>query len=219
MEKNILTKNQLLVLKKVAENKFIRENFYLTGGTALAGFYLHHRISEDLDFFTEKEFDVSAITVFFQKHKKQLGVLKMDYQQSYNRNLFFLHLPTEVLKTEFTYFPFPRIDETVVENGVKIDSVLDIAVNKLFTIYQRTAARDYIDLYCIMRKYPWDMQELIRKAKTKFDWHIDPLQLGTQFIKAETVSDFPKMIQDIAVSEWQNFFMQEARKLKDRIVK
>ena len=44
-------------------------------------------------------------------------------------------------------------------------------------------------------------------------------QLGTQFIKAETVSDFPKMIQDIAVSEWQNFFIQEARKLKDRIVK
>ena len=70
MKKNILTQNQLLILKKAAENKFIRENFYLTGGTALAGFYLHHRISEDLDFFTEKEFDVSAITVFFQSKDK-----------------------------------------------------------------------------------------------------------------------------------------------------
>lgn len=219
MIKKILNKNQLLILRAIGKDKFIAENFYLTDGTALAGFYLCHRISEDLDFFTEKEFDVSAITVFFRKHKKQLNISKVDYQQSYNRNLFFLHLPKEVIKTEFTYFPFPRIDETVFEKGIKIDSALDIAVNKLFTIYQRTADRDYIDLYCIMQKYSWDMQELTRKAKAKFDWHIDPIQLGTQFIKAETVSDFPKMIQKITHSEWRSFFIQEAKKLKDKIMK
>ena len=30
-------------------------NFYLTGGTALAAFYLQHRLSEDLDIFTREE--------------------------------------------------------------------------------------------------------------------------------------------------------------------
>jgi predicted nucleotidyltransferase component of viral defense system len=30
----------------------IAEPFFLTGGTALAAFYLHHRYSEDLDLFT-----------------------------------------------------------------------------------------------------------------------------------------------------------------------
>jgi len=29
-------------------------SFYLTGGTALAEFYLHHRISFDLDLFTSE---------------------------------------------------------------------------------------------------------------------------------------------------------------------
>ena len=29
--------------------------FYLTGGTALSRFYFHHRLSEDLDLFTETE--------------------------------------------------------------------------------------------------------------------------------------------------------------------
>jgi len=28
-------------------------DFYLTGGTALSRFYLHHRFSEDLDFFAD----------------------------------------------------------------------------------------------------------------------------------------------------------------------
>jgi predicted nucleotidyltransferase component of viral defense system len=32
--------------------------FYLTGGTALAAYYLRHRLSEDLDFFAEKEFEL-----------------------------------------------------------------------------------------------------------------------------------------------------------------
>ena len=43
MEKNILTKNQLLVLKKVAENKFIRENFYLTGCRFRVAKFFHAR--------------------------------------------------------------------------------------------------------------------------------------------------------------------------------
>lgn len=95
---------------------------------------------------------------------------------------------------------------------------LDIAVNKLFTIYQRSAARDYIDLYCICKKEDWHISDLIKKAKIKFDWHIDPLQLGTQFLKAESVQDLPRMIDEIHVEDWQNFFKEEAKKLKDEIV-
>jgi hypothetical protein len=37
-----------------AEEVFAR-SFYLTGGTALAAFYLFHRYSDDLDFFTNDQ--------------------------------------------------------------------------------------------------------------------------------------------------------------------
>lgn len=219
MENKILTKRQLLILKKISEDEFINKNFYLTGGTALAGVYLQHRISEDLDFFSEKEFDVSLINVFLQKNKKEIGFDKIDFQQSYNRNIFFLHFPNEILKVEFTYFPFVRIDETAKEFGVSVDSKIDIATNKLFTIYQRTAARDYIDLYCMVKEYGWEIEDLIKKAKVKFDWHIDPLQLGAQFIKAETVSDLPRMIEYFDKLKWREFFIEEAKKLKDNVLK
>ena len=219
MKKNILTKNQLRFLESASKDDFLKKSFYLTGGTALAGFYLHHRLSEDLDFFSEKEFDVAYINIFLKKNKKFLGVVSVDFQQSFNRNLFFLKLKNETLKTEFTYFPFPRISDSEEKLGVPIDSIIDIAVNKLFTIYQRNAARDYIDLYCIVKKYHWSIDELIKKAKIKFDWHIDPLQLGTQFVKAQTVSDFPVMVQKISAEEWRSFFTKEAEKLKSKVIK
>jgi len=219
MLKTILSKNQISFLKEFSNFPFLRDNFYLSGGTALAGFYLNHRYSEDLDFFSEKEFDIFSINVFFKKIQKKLNFKKIDYQQSFNRNLYFLHFKEEVLKVEFTFFPFLRIEKSREEMGIKIDSLLDITVNKLFTIYQRSVARDYIDLYCILqREKEWSIQKLIKKAKIKFDWHIDPLQLATQFIKVGKAGDYPKMIQKISQVDLKTFFINEAKKLKDQIV-
>jgi predicted nucleotidyltransferase component of viral defense system len=148
----------------------------------------------------------------------RLGVNAIDFQQSYNRNLFFLRGRFGVLKTEFTFFPFPRIEKGERRYGVEIDSLIDIAVNKLFTIYQRTSARDYIDLYCIVQKTGWQVADLIVQARAKFDWHIDPLQLGTQFVRAEEVEDYPRMIMKLDATAWKNFFLEEAKKFKRDIL-
>lgn len=217
MTSSILTKEQIRFLDVFGEERLISGNFYLTGGTPLTEFYLHHRYSEDLDFFSEKEVDPLAIQIFFKKNKNELGFKKVDFQQSYNRNLFFLHYPTETLKTEFTYFPFSRIDHGIIRYGISIDSLLDIAVNKLFTIYQRTKARDYIDLYAICKKEKYAIPDLLNKAKIKFDWHIDPLQLGSQFLKAKEAEDIPRLIKKISDREWQEFFLREAKKMEKQI--
>jgi len=218
MKVNILTDRQTAFLERFGAEEAVARDFYLTGGTALAAWYLYHRYSEDVDFFSETEIDSLALDVFFSNTKKDLGITKIDFQQSYNRNLFFLHFGNEVLKTEFTYFPFPRIELGRYEYGVRIDSLLDIAVNKLFTIYQRTAARDYIDLYSICKEKQWALHELTEKARMKFDWHIDPLQLGTQLMKAKEAKDYPRMIKDMPLAEWHDFFIVEAKKLKPDIL-
>lgn len=219
MKNNILTKNQTAVLAAVGANAFLRKNFYLTGGTALAAFHIPYRFSEDLDFFSEQPIDALAIQVFFKTAKKKLGFKKIDFQQSFNRNLFFLHFSGEILKTEFTYFPFPRIDRGETQYGMSVDSIQDIAVNKLFSIYQRTLARDYMDLFMICGKYGYTIASLIKQARSKFDTHIDPLQLGSQFAKAKTLSDMPRLVKPINKAQWQNFFLKEAKKLKPFILK
>jgi len=47
---------------------------------------------------------------------------------------------------------------------------------------------------------------LIKKARIKFDWHIDPIQLGAQFLKANEVKDLPRLIEDIPENKRRNNF-------------
>jgi len=131
---SILSENQKKLIGLFSEEKLICAHFYLTGGTALAEFYLHHRLSEDLDFFCEQEFDPQSVSVILKKIQKAAGIKKIEYQQSFNRNLFFLHTDTDIIKTEFTYFPFTRIEQKQKIGELFVDSLIDIATNKIFTI-------------------------------------------------------------------------------------
>jgi len=219
MAESILSHNQIKILEAISRDSALCGIFYLSGGTALAEYYLQHRLSEDLDFFSEQEFDPMAISVFFKKHQNKLNMINFDFQQSFNRNLFFLKFKDEVIKTEFTYYPFARIEKTKHINNLEIDSLIDIAVNKIFTIYQNPRSRDFIDLFLINKKTSWTIKELIKKAKVKFDFHIDTLQLGSKFLMAGEVKDYPFMKIEIDHKKWQDYFMEEAKKLGNSILK
>lgn len=218
MEQKILTHYQEKILNLISKEKPFAENFYLTGGTALSAFYLKHRLSEDLDFFSEKEFDVIVIDAFLKKIRPDLNIKDIDYQKAFNRNIFMLRYPKETLKIEFTYYPFEQVEKPKLIGGVRVDGLLDIAVNKVFSITQRTSARDFIDVYFILKKNKdITFDGLIKKARIKFDWHIDPLHLGTQLSKAKHARDLPIMLEKIDPQIWQDFFLNEARKLSKKI--
>ncbi|MCL5666168.1 MAG: nucleotidyl transferase AbiEii/AbiGii toxin family protein [Patescibacteria group bacterium] len=219
MANSILTGHQIKFLGILGQEHRLAGSFYLTGGTALAGFYIPYRYSEDLDFFSENEVDILAIQTFLKKNGDLLNIKKTEFQTSFNRNLLFLTLKdNSTLKTEFTYFPFTRMDKGKTEYGVQIDSSLDIAVNKLFTIYQRTAARDYMDLFQLCKTYNYNIPDLIAKARLKFDTHIDLLKLGSQFNKATQAADLPRLVSPLPEKDWHGFFLSEADKLKPEIL-
>lgn len=220
MAKEILTSLQKRFIALLAKNKNLREQFYLTGGTALAAYYLKHRYSEDLDFFGHSNIDILALDVFLKEYKTTLKIKKIDFQQSFNRNIFFLHTTKGILKVEFTYFPFDPVEKPMIKDGIYIDSLLDIAANKAFTISQNPRARDFIDLYLILKKYRMlSFHQLIKLARSKFDWQIDPIQLGTQLLKAKELKDLPRMLQKIDHKEWRNFFLVQAKSLSKEIFK
>lgn len=213
----ILTKIQILFLELFGKQSFSKR-FYLSGGTALAGFYIPYRYSEDLDFFSEEEIQVDEIITFLRSIKDKLGFENFDFNTSFNRNLFFLKFPNETLKLEFTYYPFKQLNSSKEEFGIKIDSIEDIAVNKLFTIYQTPRSRDFMDLYMIIKKYNFTIEDLIKKAKIKFDWHVDPLKLGTQLHKVSELKDYPRLIEQLEENQWQDFFIEEAKNLGKEII-
>ncbi len=218
-EIKILTSQQEDFLDLVGEDKLINETFYFTGGTPLSAFYLFHRLSEDIDLFSEREVDLLQIRNFIGKIQQRLKVKGVDYRQYYGLHTFQLYFSeTGILKVDFNYFPFPRIEKGLVYKNISVDSALDIAVNKVHTIAMKPRARDFIDIYFLVKDKNYIFKDLLMKAKSKFDWHIDAIQLGSRLLEAKKVKDFPRMIRKINNQEWQEFFIEEARKLKPEIL-
>ncbi len=215
---SILTKQQILALKLLSKTDLAKK-FYFSGGTALSYYYLHHRKSEDLDFFSQEEFNPQSIFTTLKSLKKSLRFISIDFQNSFNRNLFFLRFSNKyILKLEFTYYPFTRIKKLKNKSGLMIDSAIDIAVNKLFTIAQKPRGRDYFDLYYLVKKYQYKMEDLRMMAKKKFDWHIDPLQLASRFNEVDKHLDDPILLKKMNKNELTVFFRTEAKKMKQEII-
>src|SRR3989344_290805 len=219
MAKTILTKRQRHLLNLLSGQTAITKNFYLSGGTALAEYYLHHRYSEDLDFFSLDEVVPMDIQIIFKKIQKKAEIRTIDFQQSFNRNLFFLHFDREVIKTEFTYYPFIALEKPKKIDGLRVDSLIDIAVNKTFTIYQNPRSRDFIDLYLIIKAKKWSFVSLRKKARMKFDTHIDSLQMASQLLKVKDLKDYPHMIGKMHFNELEEFWISQAASLKTEVLK
>lgn len=214
----ILTPNQVKTLRAITTSNLAKE-FYFSGGTALSHYYLQHRLSEDLDFFREEEFDVQAVYVALKSLKTQIMYERIDFQSSMNRNLFFLHFSDKtVLKLEFTYYPFAQIEPPKFVDGLLVDSPIDIATNKLFTIVQKPRGRDYYDLYYLIKQYGYTIPKLRMLAKQKFDWHIDPLMLASQLNKVSTFLDDPILIGKHDAGKIFQYFEEESKKLSIEII-
>ncbi len=220
-EKNILSVEQNTFLNLALKEEYLCKRFYFTGGTPLSAFYLKHRISEDIDLFSEKEIYLPPIKSFIGKVQQKLNLEKVDYRQFLGLHSFFLYFSKEnILKIDFNFYPFERIEKGLLyKNQIVVDSLLDIAVNKIHTITMRPRARDFIDIFFIIKEKNYDFFGLLMKAKTKFDWHIDPIQLGSRLYDAKDLADYPRMIKKIDHQEWKDFFLAQAKKLKKEIFK
>ncbi len=205
----------------VSKDKQITKRFYLTGGTALSEFYLKHRISHDIDLFSEKqEVNQRLVSAFLKKISKGLGVVEIKRSQMMGLVSYILVFGDgQELKVDFNYYPFPRIEKGMHFKNLEVDSVYDIAANKLHTIFMRPRSRDYLDLYLIMRKYGFSLDKLILAAKAKFDWHIDRVTLASQFIKVTDIDESSMMIIPFNKKDMDKFFLSLAKSLEGEIFK
>ena len=222
MGKSILTPKQFDFLELAASDPQITKWFYLTGGTALAEFYLQHRLSEDVDLFIEKrEVDPKLVEAFLLKISSKLGIKKIKRSQFLGlvSNLL-VFKDGEELKIDFNYYPFPRINKKTKFKNLEVDSIYDIAANKLHTLFMKPRARDYIDLYFIMKSEAYSLEKLIIDTKAKFDWDIDRINLSSQFVRVtDFKKDFPRMLVPFDQKDMKAFFLSQAKNLEKDIFK
>lgn len=223
MGKTILTPKQSDFLELAQSTRQITKRFYLTGGTALSEFYLHHRLSEDIDLFTEKEeVNYSLTSGFIKRISPKLGIVGFNRSQFLGLVSYKLkYKDGDELKVDFNFYPFPRIEKGVKFENLEVDSLLDIATNKIHTLFMRPRTRDYIDLYFLFQHKHFDLEKLILFAKAKFDWDIDRVNLSNQFIRVKDLKneEYPDVLLPFDTKEMEAFFLKLAKSLESEIFK
>src|SRR3989344_4584027 len=207
--------NRFLAL--VLKEPYLLRTFYWTGGTVLAEFYLHHRESYDIDLFCEKEFHLPSVSKFVSLAGGYLKAKKIQHRQFLGLHTFVFKFPGKELKVDFNYYPFPRINKDRKWQGLAIDSLEDIAANKVHTIAMKARERDFIDLYFIMKETDFNLPRLVDLARAKFDWPIDPVQLGQILTQVVVFKEPPKMFKPFDRKDMEDFFLKLAKSLQGEI--
>lgn len=213
--KTILTDKQKIFLDEFEKDPDLPNIFYLTGGTALAEYYLHHRKSEDLDFFTDKEFDDKKLDLFIEKVKAIMKPKAVTRQRIYDRLAYIFDFDKELLKAEFVKYEFKNIKPEKILGKIKVADIYDIAINKLFTILDRNEAKDFVDLYYLLKKF--GLNKLRKGVENKFGYKIDLIGIGGNLLKVKTIVAMPKMVKKLTKEQLVAFFEDQAYQLRRKI--
>lgn len=161
----------------------LKNKFYWTGGTLLSALYLHHRQSRDLDFFSDKPFPYNQIIDFAQNLKKQVKLTKIEEKKIFDRWEFFLH-DKEEIRLEFVFYDHPKIRARKKWQGILIDSLEDIAANKVMAFFDRNDPKDLVDLYFLLTKKKFKVKELLKLVERKFGVTLEESSFWSESCKA-----------------------------------
>lgn len=210
------TKEQRYVIDKIKQEPVLLSSFYFTGGTALSYLYLQHRHSEDLDFFSEKKLDIPYITEVIRKWAENGDFI---FTSRFPEIVYIFNLTFKngvPLKVDFGHYPYQRVEKGILYEGIHIDSKLDIAINKLATINQRTAVKDFVDLYFLLKEFTlWD---LIEGVRIKFNMKMERFILASDFMKVNDFNKMPEMIVPLTLDELKSFYTKLAREMAMTVI-
>ena len=182
-------------------------HFVLAGGTALA-LYLGHRVSVDLDFFSEDPF--STENIYREIGAAGLNPLVLQEEKGT------LTLSIAETKVSFFHYPYPFVEKKVKWKGLSVAGVIDIAAMKLLAIAQRGARRDFVDLYYISQDIPF--RKIAENVVRRFGGNrINPVHLGKSliyFVDAECDPD-PQYVgrSRLVWKEVKQFFVKNVRQM------
>lgn len=183
--------------------------FYLTGGTALSRGYFHHRYSDDIDLFSNNNYDFKNHTETIINNLKNNSfiidtatiIISQDYVSFFvtHANFKDIHLKVDLVNDIAPHFG--TIQKTPVY--YKTDDWYNILVNKV-TALLRLEIKDYVDIWIIAKHKPFNWDDIISKAREK-ELGLDPL-ICVQMMKTIPFEAFTmiKWITDYSFEVFKN---------------
>lgn len=208
---------QKIIVDEVKKDPYLSKQFYFTGGTALSIFYFHHRLSEDLDFFSETKFQKDKIIEFISELQSKYK-FHATLRQPEGLDIFVYSLDfgkKGTLKVDFNVYPYQKIEKRKIVDTLVVDSLRDIGANKLITINQRTDVKDFVDLYFLLKKFTlWD---LLYGVEAKFHMELEPFMVATDMLKVDDFQTLPKMLKPLTLTQLRNYFRTKAKELGKKV--
>jgi hypothetical protein len=196
-----------------------KSQFYLTGGTALAEYFLGHRLSFDLDFFTSAEGLILPtsyqIEAACQKQKLSLRVVR----RFSTLVEFLLEKGNDSLKIDVALdSPFRFAPPVPTPAGVLVNDYQDLRVDKLLAYYGRAEPRDAVDVFFILQTEP--VEPLLEQAAQKdpgFDLYWFAIALNRCQSFPDELERWPvKMLKPFEPAALKKSFQALALEIMDR---
>jgi hypothetical protein len=210
-----LTSLQLVVLERFFATE-TGQHFFLTGGTALAAFHLHHRHSIDLDLFTLDDLAMREAGVLLPRLAADLGCQIGRARTSEHFRQFLLEPESGApLQVDLVRDFGPQYGEHSTVGDIVVDSIENIGANKLTAILGRTEAKDFVDLYFILRA-GYDFEDLFTKAREK-DLGMQPFFLAGTLLQVRHLHTLPPTTPPLSIAELQAGIIPLANQLLEQL--
>ena len=161
----------------ILQGFFRRETrFFLTGGAALAGFYLQHRETADLDLFATSDILPDG-EASLRAAAAEIGASIENVQTAADSRRRLVRRGHESVVVDLVVDRAPQGPEGKREFGsVRVDPPGEILANKLCTLLSRAEPRDLVDVIALERAGV-KMEESMALARQK-DAGLTPAQLA-----------------------------------------
>lgn len=181
-----------------------RHGFILAGGTSLA-LFLGHRVSIDLDFFSDQGFVPDLLAGELRSARLNPDVLQLAPGT--------LSAVLSGVKVSFFQYAPAFVDPPKRYKGLAVASILDVAAMKLIAVAQRSAKRDFVDLYVTLQQVPFSAVAA-RAVRRYGAGLIEPVVIGkglTWFEDADGEPDPQYLGQPLAWADVKAFFASSFR--------
>ncbi len=127
-------------------------DFFLTGGAALVGYHLNHRLTTDLDLFTMDDDAFARASVVLRDIAAKVGATVETRQDAPGFQRHFVSRGQESVIVDFVRERVEQLHpEKLSRDGVSVDPADEILANKLTTLISRGEIRDLVDVYELER--------------------------------------------------------------------
>jgi hypothetical protein len=148
-----------------------QERFYLTGDTALAEYYLGHRLSYDLDLFTSEADLIVPFSYRLEQAAQSDGMQVVVVRRFASFVEFQISQGEDQLKIDLALDVSFRFAPTELsDTGVWVNDFQDIQTYKSLAFFGRAEPRDAINLYFLLQRTKFEeLTNLAHQKDSGFD--------------------------------------------------